>query len=174
MTLNQRYYAVNTAINTYLQSKGIDARVIKYGIDPATLANQSLSTAKTKYPYFQSYITNVQEQPWTTETTGIFTDFDYQLSYFAGPQSEKINDTKYFYPFEVVKNVLGDINLNILDGIADIRSKEGPYKFEVKSGQPVASAIMIYKMRAQCSYEAIIPDAGITTDINSAISIIGE
>lgn len=174
MTLNERYYAVNTALNTYLQSKGIQAQVIKYGIDPATLMKDQNNTSATKYPYFQSYITNIVEQPWTTQSTGIFTDFDYQLSYFAGPRSEKINDTKYFYPFEVAKNVLGDIDLNILDGIADIKAKEGPYKFDMKSGQPVASAIMIYHMRAQCSYEAIIPPAGITTDLNSAISIIGE
>lgn len=174
MTLNQKYYAINTAVNNYLSSKGIQCRVIKYGIDPATLKTDSNNNAQVKYPYMQSYINNPKEQPWTSEKLGILTDFEYQLSFFTGVRSEKTNDALFFYPFEVAKNVLGDVALNILDGIADIKSKEGPYKFDIKSGQAVPSAIMIYRMRAVCSYEAIIPPAGRSTNIDAAIIIEPE
>ena len=37
MTLYEKYYAINEKLNQFLQGKYSDLKILKYGIDPATL-----------------------------------------------------------------------------------------------------------------------------------------
>lgn len=171
MTLNERYYAINSAIIGYLKEKGIKASVIKYGINPALLKDDRADTAEIRYPYFQSFIDNKKPQAFSSRESGVLMNFDYQLNFYTGPFSEFENDSKYFYPFEVVCNVMGDVRLQLLNGIANVRHVNGPYYFDQKSGQVVPSATMIYNMQAVCSYEAEIVPAIDSTDLDAALQI---
>lgn len=169
MTLNEKYYAINTAINNYLSSKNITARVYKYGVDSALLKTNSQNATQIRYPYFQSSIDNKKQQFATTRSGGILTNFDYQLNYFTGPHDEFQNDAALFWPFEVVANALGDVDLLLLSSIANIKHVSGPYTFEYKSGQALPAAAMIYNMQAVCSYAATLPPATIATDTSKAL-----
>lgn len=171
MTLNEKYYAINTKINQYLKGKNISARVYKYGINPSLVKKDRVNTSEVKYPYFQSSIDNKHPQPFTSRENGILMNFDYQLNYYTGPHSEFQNDTKYFWPFEVVANAMGDIALGLIWGIANILHVNGPYYFEQKSGQSVPQAVLVYNMQAVCSYEADIEPASEATNIDPALQL---
>jgi hypothetical protein len=114
LTIMQRYYAINQAIDSYLISKDIFCPVIKYGIDPATLKPKWKGKQYDRFPYLQTFISNVKPQAWTSYYSGTLTDFDFQISFFTSPDNEFINDVNFFKPFEAVKNGLSNINLNLL------------------------------------------------------------
>jgi len=182
LTLMQRYYAINQAIDSYLISKDIFCPVIKYGIDPATLKPEWKGRAYDRFPYIQTYISNVKAQQWTSYQAGMLTEWDFQVSFFTAPPSEFVNDTVFFKPFEAVKNGLSNRRLNLLqttseDGkvttLADIFDPiRFHYEFEMKSGSPVPSAFMILKMRAVCGYGQDLeePDPTLSTDLDNAIT----
>lgn len=179
LTLMQRYYGINKALNDYLKSRAIDCPVIKYGIDPATIKAQSNAQTGFKYPYFQSYIRPVNPQAWTSSDAGTLTQFEYQLSFFTGPQDEFANDADKFIPFDVARNALSDVNIRLLATVdiygnrttlADLLDVQHHYEFSMKTGQPVPAAFLIAKMRAVCAYPISIPDATLSTDIDNAIT----
>ena len=183
MTLMQKYYAINSALNSYLISHGISCPVIKYGVDPATLVDETGPSPFSAYPYIQTYISNVTQQPWTSKEAGLFTTFDFQLSFFTAPDDEFINDADFFIPFEAAKLAFTDINaraLQITDEsgnsvmIADILSLRHHYEFDLVSGSPVPAAFLIAKMRTVCSYAIETPDATDATNIDEAITITPE
>lgn len=184
LTLMERYYAINQALNSYLISKDIFCPVIKYGIDPATLKAEWKGQAYDRFPYIQTFISNVKAQQWTSYAGGTLTEWDFQVSFFSSPTGQEFaNDAVFFRPFEAVKNGLSNINLNLLqtisnDGkittIADIYEPiRFHYEFEMKSGSPVPSAFMICKMRAVCGYGENLaePDPTLSTDLDNAIEI---
>lgn len=171
MTINEVYQDINLKINNYLTGLNISCPVIKYGIDPANLKTDKNNIVAKTYPYIQAFINNIKEQAWASNGSGIYTKFDYQLSFFTAPEDEYSDDLKLYYPFEVVKNALSDVNLNLLGSTASITEKLGDHEFNMKSGQPVSSRIVIYKMIAVCSYVKTIPEVGNATNIDAAISI---
>jgi len=171
MNIHEKYYAINSAINKYLKSKSVDCPLIKYGIDRASVKANKKDTVENRYPYMQSHISNIQQQSWTAEANGILTKFDYQISFFTAPETEFTNDAKLFYPFELTKNILADTKLNILNNIAVIRRTRGHYESNLKSGQGVPSAFIIYSMTAVCTYEAIVPESGGSTEVTGSIEI---
>jgi len=171
----QTYFAINTALGAYLTAQGVKAcPIYQAGVDPATLKDNPLNTTANRYPYIQTWLGNVKQQSWTSRESGVLTDFDFQLSFFTSPKNEFENTEKYFYPFEVAKNGLSDIKENILLGIATIKTTEGPFGFEMKSGQGVPSSAMLYRMRTVCAYAAVVPPATLSTDLDDAISITQE
>jgi hypothetical protein len=185
LTLMERYYAINQALNSYLISKEIFCPVIKYGIDPATFKPTWKNQQYDRFPYLQTYISNVDSLPWTSYYVGTLTTFDFQISFFTSPKTEFENDAVFFKPFEAVKNGLANINLNLLqttaeDGkvttLADILSMKHHYEFEMKSGSPVPSAFLICKMRAVCGYgdDLSEPFPTLATDLDDAIVITNE
>lgn len=185
LTLMERYYAINQALNSYLISKSIMCPVIKYGIDPATLKTTWKGRQYDRFPYLQTFISNAKPLAWTSYYNGTLTDFDFQISFFTSPSNEFENDAVFFKPFEAVKNALSNINLNLLqttdeDGnvttIADLLSMLFHYEFNMKSGSPVPSAFLICKMRAVCGYGQELEEADptLSTDLDEAIEYINE
>jgi len=171
MTINEVYQDINLKINNYLLGLDISCPVIKYGIDLTNLKIDKNNIIEKTYPYIQTFIKNIKEQAWTSNGSGIYTKFDYQLSFFTAPENEYSDDLKLFYPFEVVKNALSDVSLNLLGSTASITEKLGDHEFNMKSGQPVSSRIVVYKMIAVCSYVKAIPEPGTATNIDSAIKV---
>jgi len=171
MTLEETYYAINKALIDYLASQSITCPLLKYGVDPAVAKESKKDNQNNKYPYLQSYYQNVKQQSWTSNKSGIYTTFDYQLSFFTAPQTEYTNDSKLFFPFEISKNAMSDIDLNLLHNIAVIKRTKIDHKSDMKSGQLVPAAFVVYEMGAVCSYKATIPDATQATNIDAAIKI---
>lgn len=172
-TIKGVYYALNAAIIAYLVSSFIECPLYKYGIDPATLGDNK-NTQGIKYPYLQTFYMNVKQNSRTSKRSGILTNFDYQISFYTSINDETANDEEAFIPFEAVKNSFSDVDLNIFGDIASILSMQEVPDFQMRSGMPVPSAVLICKMRAICAYVVSVPDSTISTDLESAISINEE
>lgn len=178
-TLLERYYGINRALNEYLVSRSITCPILKYGIDAAALKTATKSQI-VKYPYMQSYLMNPRPAAWTSEESGIMTEFEYQLNFYTAPTDEFSNDAGLYTPFEVAKNALSDVNARVLaipgyaggeTTWADLLDIKHSYDFAMKSGNPVPAAFMIARFRAVCAYAKDVPEAGPTTDLDDAITI---
>lgn len=183
-TLQEKYYAINAALNRYLKSYSVRCPVYKYGIDPATLKNDAKDQTVSRYPYMQTYVNNVRPQSWTKDSGGIYTRFEFQLSFFTSPENELENDMELFKPFDVARMAFSDIEAGALirldDGaasgvtIADLLSIREERDFRMVSGAPVPKAVLIAELAAVCGYPVHTPDPGISTDLDNAVSISGE
>lgn len=178
-TLQEKYYAINAAVANFLEAKGFNVPVYKYGIDPALLKDD-LKTQPKKYPYFQSHLLPSDPQSWTSQESGIYTRFEYQLSFFTSPRFEYTNGTELWRVFETAKLAFSDIQSDVLrrdpndptsSTIADVLSMKVEQNFGVVSGAIVPSGIIIVKMATIVGYPVSIPPVGDATNIDAAVVI---
>jgi len=185
-TLQEKYFSINAALNRYIKSYSLRCPVIKCGVDPATLKDSARdqTSARARYPYLQSHLMNVNPTAWTSDRSGIYTRFEYQLSFFTSPDTEIENDSELFKPFDVARMALSDINTGALllvdettgaqSSIADLLSIREERNFSMVSGAAVPRAVLVAKLATVCGYPVRTPDPGISTDLEDAISILGE
>jgi len=84
MTIIEKYYAMNKALNQALAAGGSGvspARVYKYGAVPKGAS----------YPYFQSTYRVTRRQPYASSVSGVLTDFEYILNFL--PQRRMMKRT---------------------------------------------------------------------------------
>lgn len=180
-TLTEKYYALNAALNKFLKSYGVRSPVAKFGIDPATLKEKSKdqTAPASRYPYFQSFLLNPKATAWTTDRSGIFVRFEYQLSYFTSPDSELEKDSELFKPFHLARMAFSDVTLRAFlrvddvtaesTTIADLMRLREEMGFSMVSGAPVPTAVLIAEMTAVCGYPVSVADPGLSTDLDHAL-----
>lgn len=177
LTLDERYFAINEAINKFLSANSIDCPIFKYGIDPGTLKTNIAKNEKV-YPYAMTSINNVETVSWTSEENGIYTRFEYQVNFFTSPKTEFTNDADLYKPFEWIKLALTDVNksvLQVFDNVepkitmlADLLSVRVIPGFKIVSGAILPSKILIAKMAAVCGYPDPVGSVGEATDISGS------
>lgn len=175
-TLTEKYYALNAALNVFLAGYDVRCPVIQFGIDPARIPVNGKDQNARRYPYMQSFILNPKATAWTSDRSGIYTRFEYQLSFFTSPESEYENVSELFKPFHLARMAFSDISLNTFlrvdedtgasCTIADLlRLREEP-SFSMQSGAPVPKAVLIAEMATVCGYPVHLPAPTISTDLN--------
>ena len=165
MTLIEKYYAINEKLNQFLQSNYSDLKILKYGIDVATLKLNAKEIEKV-YPYAISYITSIEEKAWTSLETGCYTEFDLQISFFTSPKTEFTNDSVLMKAYDLLRVGLSDINLKVLGNVANLkRLRTSTNLFNVVSGAIVPSRVLIAQMSAICSYPLELGQPTEATDI---------
>lgn len=179
LTLQERYYKINEALNNFFESQSLDCRVLKYGIDPATTKDNT-NLQEKKYPYFQSFLLNPKPQSWTDQQSGTYYEFEYQLSFFTSPRNETEDDIDEMRPFEIARIALCDIDLDLLridpddpssGTYATVLDVKTPLSFKMVSGAVVPSGVLLVKMAAVVSYPITLPVVGDATNIDNAIVI---
>lgn len=180
LTLMQKYYGINENLNKFLISKSIDCPILKYGIDVATLKSDTKKPEKI-YPYAMTSINDISSNAWTSEESGHYTRFTFQVNYFTSPKTEFINDANLYKPFEFIKLAFTDINKTVLQIVntleyetkitmlADILSISEINGFGIISGAVTPSKILLVKMAAVCSYPETIGGNGYATDTSKAL-----
>lgn len=169
MTLGEVYYSLNTAVNQFLKSNGITARLYAFGINPQ---QQKGRESKATYPYFQSrYPTNVDRPPHTTRESAIITWFDYQLDFYAAPENEQYNAVELIALFEKVMNAIQDTRVQIWRDIASLVKITGPIDTTYEGGSVKMSFTTIFRLSAVCSYELTITPY-VESSIDSVIDVI--
>lgn len=183
MTLEEKYYAINAALNAWFETQEVRCPVVKFGVDPATLKASVRDQTNSRYPYFQSFLMNPQPQAWTSSAAGVYTRFEYQLSFYTSPDNEFTNDAALWLPFNLARIALSDVSLGVLSvdsnaavavTIADLLRVREERSFSMVSGAPVPRGVLIAEMAAVCSYPISTPDPGRSTDLDSAITISPE
>lgn len=181
-TLQEKYYAINAALNAFIKSKSVRCPVVKYGIDPATLKDSAKDQTNKRYPYFQSFILNPKATAWTSDGGGVYTRFEYQLSFFTSPANELENDAALFLPFNLARTALSDVELQVLrrveNGesvfIADLLDLREETNFGMVSGAPVPTGVLIARFATVCGYPVRVPGPGISTDLDFALEFTNE
>lgn len=169
MTLGQVYYALNTAVNQFLKSNGITARLYAFGINPQ---QQKAKADKATYPYFQSrFPTNVDRPPHTTRDSAIITWFDYQLDFYAAPENSQYNAAEMLEVFEKVMNAIQDTRIQIWRDIASLQKITGPIDTTYEGGSVKISLTTIFRLAAVCSYTLDITPY-VESSIDSVMDVI--
>ena len=134
MTINEKYYAMNAALNKALVAQSQTVRVYKYGTVPKDAA----------YPYFQSFFRVVKRQPYASSTSGVLVDFEYSLNFFTAKSSDEANDATLFEPYEIARELITSPESFIWDGIANILSHDETPEFNVKGGLEVLQRGLVF------------------------------
>ena len=124
MTIIEKYYAMNSALNKALVAQGVNARVYKYGVVPRG----------TQYPYFQSVYRVTRRQPYGSSTSGVLTNFEYILNFFTAPPSDEVNDAKLFEPYEIARELITSPESFIWKDVATVLSHDETPEFKFKGG----------------------------------------
>ena len=155
MTINEKYYAMNAALNVALRAQGVTARVYKYGGVPKNAS----------YPYFQSFYRVTKRQPFASSTSGILTSFEYMLNYFTAPASDEENDAKLFEPYEIARELITSPESFIWNGIANVLSHDETPEFNYKGGLEVTQRGLVFSCETVTTFVSTIHGGEeITTD----------
>jgi hypothetical protein len=161
MTIEEKYYALNTALNVALKAKAINARVHKYGIVP---------NGKT-YPYFQSTYRVTNRQPYAKKSTGVLTDFEYVLNFYTAAASEETNDAYLFIPYQAARELITSPDSFIFNGIANVLKHNETPQFDFKGGLEVLQRGLIFECQTVTTF-AIDIDGGTEVPIDDVIETI--
>jgi hypothetical protein len=162
MTIYEKYYAMNAALNTALMAQGITCPVYKYGTvaQPAT------------YPYIQTTFRTTKRQPNGSAESGTLLDFEFILNFFSAAGHERENDADLFIPYETARELIVDPNNPIWSGIANVLNHDETPEFKFKAGLVVLQKGLIFKCQSVVSHTMI--DATQYVDIEDAMAVVEE
>lgn len=146
MTINEKYYAMNAALNIALKAQNVACPVYKYG---------AVAELK-KYPYIQTAYRVIKRQPFGSSTSGILTDFEYILNYFTAAENERSNDAALFYPYEIARELVTSPESFIWKGIANILSHNETPEFAFKGGVEVLRRGLIFDCQTVTTFVSTI------------------
>jgi hypothetical protein len=146
MTIIEKYYAMNTALNQALGDRGIRARVYKYGAVPKGAT----------YPYFQSTYRVTYRQPYASSVSGVLTDFEYALNFFTAASSDEANDAALFEAYEIARELITSPESFIWNGIATVLSHDETPEFNYKGGLEVLQRGLVFACQTVTSFASRI------------------
>jgi hypothetical protein len=161
MTINEKYYAMNSALNKALVANGVSARVYKYGTVPKGAT----------YPYFQSSYRVTYRQPFGSSVTGVLTDFEYSLNFFTAAASDEVNDAALFEPYEIARELITSPESFIWNGIANIYSHDETPEFKTKGGLETLQCGLVFACQTVATFVSDIT-GGKEVDIDHVVDTI--
>lgn len=161
MTINEKYYAMNAALNVALKARDVNARVYKYGIVPKG----------TAYPYFQSIYRVTYRQPFASKSSGVLTDFEYTLNFFTAAASDEANDAKLLEPYEIARELITSPDSFIWKGIANILSHDETPEFKTHGGLEVLQRGLVFACQTVTTFVSTI-SGGEEIDIDNVVDAI--
>ena len=159
MTINQKYYAMNSALIAGLANLSVVCPVYKYGTVPQP----------TKYPYIQTSFRVKNRQPFGSATSGTLVTFEFYLNFFTAAGNEKSNDAALFIPYETARELITTPQTLIWSGIANVRDHEETPEFNFKGGLEVLMRGLIFDCQTVVSH--VIADAGKKTTIDNSVDV---
>jgi hypothetical protein len=142
MTVNEKYYAMNDALNKALAARGVAARVYKYGAVPKV----------AHYPYFQSSYRVTYRQPFASSVSGVLTDFEYNLNFFTAAACDEVNDAALFRPYEIARELITSPESFIWTDIANVLSHDETPEFSFKGGLEVMQRGLVFSCQAVATF----------------------
>ena len=164
MTIIEKYYAMNKALNQALAAGGsgpTPARVYKYGTVPKGAT----------YPYFQSAYRVTRRQPYASSMSGVLTDFEYILNFFTAAPNDEVNDAKLFEPYEIARELITSPESFIWDGIATVLSHDETPEFKFHGGLEVLQRGLVFSCQTVTTFVSSI-HGGTEIDIDNVADAI--
>jgi hypothetical protein len=163
MNINQKYYAMNSALNAALIARDIVCPVYKYGV-----VAQPVS-----YPYMQTTYRVTKRQPYASSVSGVLIDFEYVLNFFTAAGHEKANDTNLFIPYETARELITSPESMIWSGIANILNHDETPEFNFKGGLEVIQRGLVFNCQAVAEFISTI-HGGVEIPVDDIIETIQE
>jgi hypothetical protein len=161
MTLNEKYYAMNKALNTALIAQTIICPVYKYG----TVAQP------VTYPYIQTFYRVTKRQPNGSVRSGTLIDFEYYMNFFTAAKHERSNDASLFIPYETARELIVSPDYLIWSRIANVLNHDETPEFNFKGGLEILMKGLIFKCQSVVSH--VITDTGeYVWPIDSALEVV--
>ena len=142
MTLYEKYYAMNKALNDALTGRGIVCPVYKYG---------SVAQPVT-YPYIQTIYRVTKRQPNGSAISGTLIDFEYTLNFFTAAVHERSNDAGLFIPYETARELITSPGYLIWKDIANVLNHEETPEFNFHGGLEVLQKGLLFKCQTVVSH----------------------
>ena len=146
MTINEKYYAMNEALNKALKAQSVTARVYKYGAVPKNAS----------YPYFQSIYRVKNRQPFASSVSGVLMDFEYILNFFTAKKSDEANDAALFEPYEIARELITSPESFIWTDIANVLRHDETPEFSVKGGLEVLQRGLVFECQTVTTFVSTI------------------
>jgi len=146
MTIIEKYYAMNTALNKALAAQSVAARVYKYGTVPKGAS----------YPYFQSAYRVTYRQPFASSISGVLTDFEYILNFFTAAPDDESNDVKLFEAYEIARELITSPESFIWNGIATVLSHDETPDFKFRGGLEVLQRGLVFACQTVTTFVSSI------------------
>ena len=160
MTINEKYYAMNKALNTAIINQGITCPVYKYGTVVKTVS----------YPYIQTLYRVTKRQPNGSAKSGTLIDFEFTLNFFTAAGNERENDSNLFIPYETARELIVSPDLLIWSGIANVLNHDEIPEFNFKGGVEVLQKGLVFKCQTVVAH--VIDDATTYVGINEAMEVV--
>ena len=160
MTINEKYYAMNKALNDGLTGQGVICPVYKYG-----------SVAQpVKYPYIQTTFRVTKRQPNGSSISGTLIDFEFMLNFFTAAKHERENDAALFIPYETARELIVSPDYLIWSGIANVLNHDETPEFNFHGGLEVLQKGLIFKCQSVVS--AVISDKTKYVPVDDAMDVV--
>ena len=160
MTINEKYYAMNSALNTALKGVNITCPVYKYGI----VAKPGI------YPYIQTSYRVINRQPNGSNKSGTLIDFEYSLNFFTAAGNEKTNDAGLFIPYESAREFIVSPDYLIWRNIANVLSHDETPEFNFKGGLEVLQKGLVFKCQTVVTH--VLTDYGTIVPVDEAMEVV--
>jgi len=160
MTINEKYYAMNAALNAALVNQGVICPVYKYG---------SVAQPVT-YPYIQTICRVTKRQPNGSALSGTLTDFEFILNFFTAAKHERENDAALFVPYEAARELIVSPDYLIWAGIANVLNHNETPEFNFHGGLGVLQKGLLFMCQTVVSH--VIADATKYVPIDDAIAVV--
>lgn len=145
MTIYEKYYAMNKALNEFLIGNGYICPVYKYGTVPEGIT----------YPYIQTTYRITKRQAYGSSQSGTITDFEYSLNFFTAAKSDRENDSALFIPFEALREAIVSPYNPIWLGIANVYGHTETPEYKFKGGLEVLQKGLIFVCQAVTTHIVI-------------------
>jgi hypothetical protein len=163
MTIIEKYYAMNAALNRAMVNLAVNAWVYKYGTVPK----------KATYPYFQSTYRVTSRQPYASSVSGVLTDFEFILNFFTAAPSDEVHDAKLFEPYEIARELITSPESAIWNSIATIFSHDETPEFSMKGGLEVLQRGLVFACQTVTTFVSTI-HGGVEITVDNVVDAIKE
>lgn len=162
MTLYEKYYAMNTALNTGLVNQSVVCPIYKYG-----------RVAKPdNYPYIQTTYRVIQRQPNGSAISGTLIDFEYILNFFTAASHEDSNDADLFIPYETARELITSPEHLIWSDIANVLNHDDTPEFNFKGGVEVIQKGLVFRCQTVVSH--VITDSTEYVSEDDAMKVVED
>ena len=146
MTIAEKYYAMNAALNTAVKARNVVCPVYKYGSVPESI----------KYPYIQTTYRVIKRQPFGSSVSGVITDFEFVLNFFTAAANERTNDAALFNPYETARELITSPESFIWKDIANIIDHNETPEFTFKGGVEVLQRGLVFNCQTVTTFASTI------------------
>jgi len=173
MTIYEKYYAMNAALNTALIAQGVICPIFKYGsVVKKGNGYPSVDGQPVSYPYIQTTFRVTKRQPNGSSTSGTLIDFEFTLNFFTAAANERMNDSSLFEPYEMARELIVNPDFLIWRGIANVLNHDETPEFNFHGGLEVLQKGLIFRCQSVVSH--VIDFTGKDVPVDLAIEVVED